>query len=123
MQINNDPDTGSGPHASSGQAKPVVKNGGPTAGKSSKAASPKPRADAAETDDPRNRVAVINATLTRIRDWFGDSLAMQIANVGPTGLQRVVIVLPEALTLCAKCRRIRLADMLNERGLCENCQE
>jgi hypothetical protein len=122
MQTNNDLDTGSGLPVSSDPAKPVAKSGGPTAGKSFKASSPKRRADAAETDDPRNRVAVINATLTRIRDWFGDSLAMQIANVGLSGSQRVVIVLPEALTLCAKCRRIRLADEVDTSGLCGNCR-
>lgn len=123
MQINNDLDTGSGLPVSNDPVKPVAKSGGHTAGKSSKASSRKPRADAVETDDPRNRVAVINATLTRIRDWFGDSLAMQVANVGLAGSQRVVIVLPEALTLCAKCRRIRTADMLDERGLCDVCQD
>ena len=83
-----------------------------------------PKQQASAVDDETvqsnsiNQIAVINATLSRIRDWFGD-YAISLVNAGNAG-NRVVIVLPDSLTICKRCRRIRTVSMLAD-GICQHC--
>ena len=111
-------DTGNGQTAASEPERKAAKSGVPTAAElPTKANTSKQRASAVDAAsvkaNKKNQVAVINSTLTRIEEWFG-----QIA-VTQTNGGRVVMLMPKGLVYCQHCKRLRLPESMLADGHCE----
>lgn len=69
---------------------------------------------------PQDQVAILNNALMRIEEYFAP-IVIQKVNHGNNG--RVVLLLPEGLTLCPSCTRVRMPEQLKEDGVCHYCHE